>query len=89
LGISDSGNNHSGWKDVQFDQLLAETTQTLESDQRFELFQQAEDRLIEAMPFIPIYFYVRGLLIDPSVKGWHSNILDYHPYQFISLSSKD
>jgi oligopeptide transport system substrate-binding protein len=89
LGISDSGNNHSGWKDVQFDQLLTETTQTLESDQRFELFQQAEDRLIEAMPFIPIYFYVRGLLIDPSVKGWHSNILDYHPYQFISLSSKD
>ena len=89
LGISDSGNNHSGWKDLEFDQLLYETTQTLESCQRFELFQKAEDRLIEAMPFIPIYFYVRSLLIDRSVDGWHSNILDYHPYQFISLSAKD
>ena len=25
--------------------------------------------------FIPIYFYVRSLLIDRSVDGWHSNIL--------------
>ena len=72
-----------------FDQLLTETTQTLESDKRFELFQKAEDRLIEAMPFIPIYFYVRSLLIDRSVDGWYSNILDYHPYQFISLTEKD
>lgn len=89
LGISDSGNNHSGWRDIAFDQLLTETTQTLESDKRFELFKKAEDRLIEAMPFIPIYFYVRSLLIDSSVDGWYPNILDYHPYQFISLTEKD
>jgi oligopeptide transport system substrate-binding protein len=89
LGISDSGNNHSGWKDAPFDQLLTQATQTLDNDERFELFQKAEDRLIEAMPFIPIYFYVRSLLIDSSVQGWHSNILDYHPYQFISLKAED
>ena len=44
---------------------------------------------MEAMPFIPIYFYVRSLLIDESVQGWHSNILDYHPYQFIRLEKPE
>jgi oligopeptide transport system substrate-binding protein len=77
------------WEDAPFDQLLTQATQTLDNDERFTLFQKAEDRLIEAMPFIPIYFYVRSLLIDSSVQGWHSNILDYHPYQFISLKAED
>ena len=34
---------------------------------------------------IPIYFYTRVYLMQPSVKGWHSNILDVHMPQFIYL----
>jgi len=32
------------------------------------------------MPIIPIYFYVRGMLIQPSVKGWNPTLLDYRLY---------
>ena len=87
LGISDSGNNHSHWKSDHFDALMKATTQTLDPTLRFQLFQQAESELIEAMPFIPLFFYVRSLLIDESVQGWHSNILDYHPYQYLRLEA--
>ncbi|MAV39852.1 MAG: peptide ABC transporter substrate-binding protein [Puniceicoccaceae bacterium] len=89
LGISDSGNNHSGWKDAEFDSLMERATRSQDTVERLEIFQSAEQRLIEAMPFIPIYFYVRSLLIDESVQGWHSNILDYHPYQFIRLEKPE
>ena len=89
LGISDSGNNHSAWKDADFDQLLERATQSQDREERLAIFQSAEERLMEAMPFIPIYFYVRSLLIDESVQGWHSNILDYHPYQFIRLEKPE
>ena len=87
LGISDSGNNHSHWKSDHFDALMKATTQTLDPTLRFQLFQQAESELIEAMPFIPLFFYVRSLLIDESVQGWYSNILDYHPYQYLRLEA--
>ncbi len=85
LALSDSGNNHSGWTDRLYDEYLNKASESLEYEYRLSLFQKAEERLLEEMPFIPIYFYVRSLLIDSSVQGWHPNILDYHPYQFISL----
>mgnify|MGYP001204093967 FL=1 len=85
LGVSNSGNNLSHWQDKLYDELLIQATSSLDPKVRFELFQKAEARLIEAMPFIPIHFYVRSLLIDDSVQGWHPNILDYHPYQHLSL----
>lgn len=85
LGVSDSGNNQSLWQDPVYDALLSQATQSLETEVRFEQFQKAENHLIEAMPFIPIFFYVRSLLIDESVQGWYPNTLDYHPYQHLSL----
>jgi len=89
LGVSDSGNNHSGWGDPQFDRLIAEAARTQDPAERFQRFQQAESILIEEMPFIPIYFYVRSTLKDEAVRGWHPNILDYHPYQDVYLSTED
>jgi oligopeptide transport system substrate-binding protein len=85
LGESDSGNNHSLWQDSVYDEILSQATQSLDKKMRFESFQKAENHLIEAMPFIPIFFYVRSLLIDESVQGWYPNTLDYHPYQHLSL----
>lgn len=87
LGLSDSGNNHSHWKSPSFDALLQASTHTLDPAVRLDLFREAEAELMEALPFIPLFFYVRSLLIDESVHGWYSNILDYHPYQFLRLES--
>lgn len=86
LATSDSGNNHSGWSQPEYDALVAQAATEQNPAVRFERFQQAEAILLDEMPFIPIYFYVRSLLINESVQGWHPNVLDYHPYQSIHLS---
>ena len=86
LGESDNGNNHSGWALPEYDELLEQTTTTTNTRTRWKIFQQAEELLIEEMPFIPIYFYVSSKLVDESVQGWYPNILGYQLYQSIYLS---
>lgn len=86
LGESDNGNNHTRWGHPEFDRLMARTRIEQNKEKRLKLFQQAEAILMDEAPVIPIYFYVNSLLIHPSVEGWHANILDYHPFQDVSLN---
>ena len=85
LITSDNGNNHTNWGSAQYDQLIRQAATEQNPKARLDLFQKAEKILIEDMPVIPIYFYVRSMLIDESVQGWSPNILDYHPYQDVWL----
>jgi oligopeptide transport system substrate-binding protein len=85
LGESDNGNNHTNWHSLEYDALIAQAATETNPAARLELFQQAEAILIEALPVIPIYFYVTSRLIHPAVKGWHPSILDNHPYQAVRL----
>jgi len=43
---------------------------------------------MQEVPVLPIYTYTRSRLISKSVKGWESNILDQHPYKYISLKAE-
>lgn len=85
---TDNGNNHTNWSNAAFDQLLARSRIEQDTVKRHAIFQEAEAILLAEAPVIPIYFYVSSLLIDPSVQGWHPNILDYHPYQDVSLNAE-
>ena len=46
---------------------------------------EAERILIDEMPLIPIYTYVKQFQIHPDVKGWDANILDHHHPKFVYL----
>lgn len=82
---SDGGNNDTGFKSPQYDRLLQQATASATQEERFAYFQQAEAVLMDEAPMAPIYFYTRVYLMQPSMKGWHSNILDVHMPQFIYL----
>jgi len=86
LGETSNGNNHTNWSHPEFDALIAAARVEQNQAERMALFQKAERILLGEAPVIPIYFYVTSLLIHPSVEGWHPNILDYHPYQDVSLN---
>jgi oligopeptide transport system substrate-binding protein len=88
LGATDSGMNHSNWGKPEYDALLDQAAQERDPQKRLAIFQEAEAMLLEEMPFVPIYFYVTSRLIHPSVKGFHANILDYHPFQSIRLDAE-
>ncbi len=89
LSTSDNGNNHSNWGNETFDHLIKQAAIEQNPKARRELFQKAETILMDEMPVIPIYFYVRSTLIDEAVRGWSPNILDYHPYQDVHLEGAD
>ena len=84
---SNSGNNDAGWSSPRYDELIAQAGATLAQAQRFALFQEAEAILMTELPVMPIYTYVNKALVAPQVRGWHPNVLDIHPYKYISLAS--
>jgi oligopeptide transport system substrate-binding protein len=83
--LSDSGNNHTGWKNAEYDRLVIQAKSTTDQARRYELFQRAEEILQQEMPIAPIYFYVRNTLRVPSVKGWYGNPLDNIPLKGVYL----
>ena len=58
---------------------------TNDQEKRYEYLNEAEKILIDEMPIIPIYTYVRQYQLSNDVKGWYPNLLDTHHPKFIYL----
>ena len=87
LWMTDGGNNRTGWSSPDYDRAVEAAAQTADTARRHELFGQAEAILIDEMPVAPVYFYVRTMLIQPSVQGWFPTLLDHHPYKHVRLTA--
>ena len=79
------GNNKTGWENMDFDALVEEANTINNQDKRYELLNDAEKILIDNMPIIPLYTYVRVYQLSPDVKGFNPHILDHHHPKFIYL----
>lgn len=87
--VTDGGNNRTGWSNQHYDELIARTGEAQSPPARYELFQEAEAILLGEMPIIPVYFYVRAMLIRQSVQGWYPTLLDHHPYKYVRLEPRN
>lgn len=87
LGIlaSDSPVNGTGWADPEYDRLLREAASQADDSARMRLLAQAEARILEAAPLMPLYFYVSKKLVKPHVRGIEDNLLNIHPSRFVRL----
>jgi len=85
LWTTDAPDNCTGWSDKEYDGLLAKAAAETEPVRRRQLLAQAEQRLLEASPVIPIYHYTHLYLLHPSVRGWHPTALDHHPYKHVRI----
>lgn len=83
--ISDNELNQTNWSDPEFDRLLAAAAGEINPAIRLQLFEKAEQRLIDGAPIIPIVFNKNKFLIRPEVQGWYANLLDQHPFNRIKL----
>jgi len=79
------GNNKTGWENMEFDALVEEANTINDQEKRYELLNEAEKILIDNMPIIPLYTYVRVYQLSPDVKGFNPHILDHHHPKFIYL----
>ena len=79
------GNNKTGWENIEYDSLVEKANTINNQAERYELLYKAEEILIENMPVIPLYTYVRAYQLSPDVKGFNPHILDHHHPKFIYL----
>ena len=84
--VTGRGNNKTGWSNEEFDNLLMKAAASPTQQERFSYMYEAEKILIDEMPIIPIYTYTRIYMKHESVQGWNPNLLDSHPYQYVSIS---
>jgi oligopeptide transport system substrate-binding protein len=78
LMVSRSGLNDSGYSNPEYDALVRQAANEGDLERRAHLLQQAEAILLEDMPIMPIYIYVRTRLVKPWVGGYEPNIMDHH-----------
>lgn len=88
MWLSDGGNNHTGWKNREYDELIHKASLTLSREERNTYFQRCEDLLADEVPILPIYTYTRVNLKRPEVKGWTPNVLDFRLYKQLDLETK-
>jgi oligopeptide transport system substrate-binding protein len=86
LFLCNGGNNNTGFCDPEYDEMvLRRAPQAKTREERFAIFRDAETRLMEQMPIIPIYTYTSNHLIHPSVRGMPPNLMDAVNFKYVSL----
>lgn len=80
--------NYSRWSNEEYDDLVAQANLTLDAEARGELLAQAEQMMLDEMPYIPIVYYVNKALVNPSVTGWEDNIVHIHRTRFLCFAEE-
>ena len=79
------GNNKTGWENEEYDRLIEQANSENSQEVRYALLGKAEKILIDEMPIIPLYTYVRSYQLSSDVKGYYPNYLDHHHPKYIYL----
>jgi len=66
---SQSRQNHTGYANPQVDALLEKARLETDQARRMELYQQAEQIIVDDAPWIPLYHGSEYTLIKPYVRG--------------------
>jgi oligopeptide transport system substrate-binding protein len=72
--------NICNWEDTQYRNLLEQAVITLNNEQRMTLLLEAEKRMMDQMPLIPLFFPTSASLRDPHLKGYY-----VHPTGFVDF----
>lgn len=82
------GNNQTGWSNKKYDELMQSSLREPDLTKRLAMLKEAETILLDELPVLPIYWYVRNFLLRPEVKGLKSSLLEHYCYKAISLEKK-
>lgn len=74
-----SAGNRTGWSHPDYDRLVREEAPRALGAERARLLRAAEGILLDAAPILPVYHNASRAMVKPYVRGWHRNLLDWHP----------
>lgn len=78
-------NNHTGWADLAYRDLLTASMRESDPERRHEMLQRLDAMLIDQGVVAPIYHYTNSYLIDPRVKNWIPGPYDKRLYKYVRL----
>jgi len=81
--LTGDGNNRTGWGDARYDALIHAAADEVNAARRFAILREAEARLLDFGPVIPIYHYSTNELVKPYVRGIYQTALDIHPLTYV------
>ena len=67
---STSRQNNTGYSNAQVDSLVTQARTEQDSTKRLQLYQQAEQLIIQDAPWIPLFFGRDHYVVKPNVKGY-------------------
>jgi oligopeptide transport system substrate-binding protein len=74
LMTSYSENNHTRWKDAEYDKLIEQATAITDKEKRREIYKKAQKILVEEdVPVVPVYSMVAQFFISNRVKNYPVN----------------
>lgn len=83
------GLNGTGYANPEYDALVNAASTEPDANKRRELMQQAESRLLEDLPVIPVYHYVGIRLVKPYVKGFVGNVMGHYHSKHFEIQATD
>jgi len=72
LFYSSSPQNHTGYVNAEVDRLLERARVEGDRERRMALYRQAESRIVQEAPWVPLVYDVSGVLVKPYVKGYRA-----------------
>ncbi len=82
---SGHGRNDAGYNNFRYDRLLERIASERITASRRNLMVEAERMLLEDQVVLPVFIYMTRRLINPRLKGWEENIMDYHLTRYMYL----
>ena len=68
--------NYTRYNDPVFDKLYDEALQESSDSVRYRLYQEMDQRVIDAAPVVPLWYDVVVHLVNPRVHGLEANALN-------------
>lgn len=80
------GINYGRYESADFDRLLEEAKNTVDSIERASILQQAEALALRDFPVVPLYSVTIRSLVNPRISGWYPNPRNSHAVRYMSLN---
>lgn len=78
--------NSFRYRNSEFDRLYDAALQELDATKRNKLYEQADQAMINDAPIIPIYYYKDRRLLQPRVRNFPQNAIEYRNFRDVYLA---
>lgn len=89
LFASSSPLNYTKYENAEVDRLIEEARVSLDREERFDLYAQAEQLILDDAVVIPTFWPVDHFVVKPCVKGYPDASMTISKYRFVEIREEE